>query len=181
VVALADRAFTLMALLCVASLLLAGNVAGERKEGDDVLVAGEHLAFSIEVGEGEEVEVRIFVAVTDGPKIDVFWMSEEGYDDYQYDQDFNHYVDYSVISTRNVDTTFTWDDEGTYFAVIDNTASETVPPADPELSNATLHYVITWHQAEEGWTLRDYAAYTVVALVVVFAVFLGARYLRQRR
>ncbi len=179
--ALADRAWTLLALLCVASLLLAGIAAGERKEGDDVLVAGEHLAFSIELGKGEQVEVRIFVAVTDGPKIDVFWMSEEGFEDYQFDEDFNHYVDYSVIGTRNVDTTFTWDGEGTFFVVIDNTASETVPPADPEFSNATLHYVITWKAAEEGMTLRDYAVYTVVALVVVFAVLLVIRYVRRSR
>lgn len=178
---LADRGWTLLALLVIASLLVAGVAAGERKEGDDVLVAGEHLAFSIELEEGEEVEVRIFVAVTDGPKIDVFWISEDGYKDYQFDEDFNHYVDYSVVGTRNVDTTFTWDGEGIYFVVIDNTASETVPPVDPEYSNATLHYVVTWHSVEEGATLRDYIVYTVVALVVVFAVLLTVRYVRRSR
>ena len=174
-----DRPLALLALLVVSSLLVAGSAVGEREEGDDVLVAGEHLALSIELEEGEEIEVRIFVAVTDGPKIDVFWMSAEGYDDYRYDQDFNHYVDYSVVNTRNVDKTFTWDGEGTYFVVIDNTASETVPPADPEFSNATLHYVVTWGPADEGLKVRDYAVYATLVIVVVFVSLLVVRYLRK--
>jgi len=144
-------------------------------------VADEHLAFDIPVERGEVIQVRIFVAVTDGPKIDVFWMSEEGYDDYRFEVDFNHYVDYSVVGVKNVDKTFTWDGEGTYFVVLDNTASETPPPVDPEFSNATLHYVITWGPAEDEMGLRDYAAYTVVAVVVVFAVLLAARYLGRSR
>ncbi|NIS19369.1 MAG: hypothetical protein GWN18_05190 [Thermoplasmata archaeon] len=171
----------LIGMLVVASLLVAGTAAGERKEGDDVLVAGEHKAIEIVLEEGEEVEVRVFVAVTDGPKIDVFWMSEEGYDDYQFDEDFNHYVDYSVVGSKNVDKTFLWDGEGTYFVVIDNTASETVPPADPEFSNATLHYVVTWGPPEEVMTARDYATYAVIAIVVVFAVLLAVRYVRLSR
>ncbi len=171
----------LLATLVVASLLVAGTTAGERKEGDDVLVAGEHKAIEIVLEEGEEVEVRIFVAVTDGPLIDVFWMSEEGYDDYRFDEDFNHYVDYSVVASRNVDKTFLWDGEGKYYVVIDNTASETVPPADPEFSNATLHYVVTWGPPEEAMTARDYATYGVIALVVVFAVLLAIRYRSLRK
>jgi hypothetical protein len=163
----------------VAILLSAGATSAEREEGDRVLVADEHLAISITLEKGEELEVRIFVAVTDGPKIDVFWMTEEAYDDYLTADDFDHYVDYSVIGSRNVDTTFTWDGEGTYFAVVDNTARETVPPADPEFSNATIHYVLTWEPTEEGTRPRDLAVYTIIGLMVVFVAFLAIRYMRR--
>ena len=170
-----------MAILVVASVLLAGTASAGREEGDDVLVAGEHMALPIELEEGEKVEVRIFVAVTDGPPIDVFWMSQEGYDDYRYSEAFNHYVDYSVIGTRNVDRTFDWDGEGTYFVVVDNTASETTPPADPDMANASFRYVVTWGPPEDGTRLRDYATYSVIGVVAVFAVLLVVRYATRSR
>jgi len=167
-----------VALLLVSVILIAGSAVGERKEGDKVLVAGEHLAIPIEVKEGEYIEVRIFVAVTDGPKIDVFWMTEQAYDDYQFDRDFDHYVKYSVIGTRQMDKTFSWDGEGTYFVVIDNTASQTPPPADPEYSNATLRYVVTWGPAEES-SFRDNVVYTIAAIMAVFSAFLVLRYKKR--
>jgi hypothetical protein len=168
-------------MLLVAVLLLAGSSAGERKEGDEVLVADEHLAIPISLEKGEDLEIRIFVAVTDGPKIDVFWMTEEAYEEYQFGDEFDHYVDYSVIGSRSVDTTFEWDGEGTYFVIIDNTARETVPPADPDFSNATLHYVVTWGPADQGTRARDWAVYTIVVVMTVFVVYLAQRYLRRRK
>ncbi len=159
---------------------MAGSSAAERKEGEEVLVQGEHLAIQIELEKGEEVEVRIFIAVTDGPLIDVFWMTEAGYDNYQFDQDFDHYVDYSIIGTREADKTFKWDGEGTYFVVLDNTASETVPPADPEFANATVHYVVTWGPVE-GSSFRDYVVYAIIAIIVLFGVALVLRYVSLRR
>ncbi|UCC93436.1 MAG: hypothetical protein JSW25_01865 [Thermoplasmata archaeon] len=172
---------TLIALSLVAVLLVAGSSTAERQEGDEVLVADEHKAISITLERGEVVEVRIFVAVTDGPKIDVFWMTEAAYENYQFGTEFDHYVDYSVIGSRNVDTTFEWDGEGTYFVIIDNTARETVPPADPEFSNATLHYVVQWGPVEGGTQARDVFVYSIVGIVAVFVVILAVRYVRRGR
>lgn len=169
-----------LAMLLATVIVVAGTASGEREEGDDVLVQGEHLAVAIELAEGEEVEIRIFVVVSDGPLIDVFWMSEEGYEDYQYDQDFDHYVDYTIVGTKETDKTFTWDGEGVYFVVFDNTASETVPPADPAFANATIRYVVTWGPVE-GLTSRDYAVYSIIAIAALFVVFLAIRYAMLRR
>ena len=168
----------LWVLVLVTMVIVAGTAVAERKEGDRTLVAEEHMAIPIELAKGEEIEVRIFVAVTDGPKIDVFWMTAKAYDDYLTDPDFDHYVDYSIIGTRNVDKRFSWDGEGTFYVVIDNTASQTPPPADPEFSNATLTYVITWEAAEET-SFRDYVVYAILAVMVVFTLFLLQRYMRR--
>jgi hypothetical protein len=170
-----------MALLLAACLLSAGQASAGREEGDEVLVAAEHLAIAIELDRGEKIEVRVYMAVVDGPKIDVFWMTEEAYGDYTGDREFDTFVDYNVIGTRNVDRTFEWDGEGRYFLVFDNTFSETPPPADPEYSNATIHYVVTWDTVEYDTSLRDVAVYTAVGIMVVFAVFLAIRYLRRPR
>ena len=170
----------LVAMLLVSVIVIAGSSSGKRMEGDDVLVAGEHLAFPIELEKGEYLEIRIFVAVTDGPKIDVFWMTEDAYEDYQFDQNFSHYVKYTTIGEREVDNTFNWDGEGTFFVVIDNTASQTVPPADPEFSNATLRYVITWGPADEP-QFRNYVVYTIAAAMAIFVGYLVFRFKTRRR
>lgn len=165
-------------MLLVAAIVSAASATAERKEGDEVLVTGEHLAIQIDLKKGEEVEVRIFVAVTDGPEIDVFLMTEEAYEDYRYKEEFDHYADYSVIATKNVDKRFDWDGEGSYFVVIDNTISETPPPLDPDLSNATLHYVVTWGPAEEGTTFREWVVYFILATAAVFVVILVVKRFR---
>lgn len=170
----------LSVLVLVTMVIVAGTAVAERKEGDRTLVAGEHMAIQIELAKGEEIEIRIFVAVTDGPKIDVFWMTAEAYDEYLTEDDFDHYVDYSIVGTRNVDKRFSWDGEGTFFVVIDNTVSQTPPPVDPEFSNATLTYVITWEATEET-SFRDYVVYAIVAVMVVFTLFLLLRYMRRNR
>lgn len=173
-------ASSFLVLLIAVVIVTAGTVTAGREEGDDVLGQGEHLAIPVTVRGDEEVEVRIFIVVSDGPLLDVFWMTEQGYDDYRYDQDFDHYVDYSIISTREVDKTFKWDGEGTYYVVIDNTASETVPPADPEFANATVHYVVTWGPVEES-AFRDYVVMAILAVIVVFGVVLVIRYVPLHR
>jgi hypothetical protein len=179
--ALTGLRLPLAALLLVACLLLASPASAGREEGDEVLVAAEHMAIAIELERGEKIEVRVYMAVLDGPKIDVFWMTDEAYGDYAGDREFDTYVNYNVIGTRNVDKTFEWDGEGTYFLVFDNTFSETPPPADPEYSNATIHYVVTWEEVEYDTTLRDFAVYTAIGIIAVFAAFLVIRYVTRKK
>ena len=171
---------TLSVLILVTMVIVGGTAVAERREGNDTLVADEHLAIPIELAKGEEIDVRIFVAVTDGPKIDVFWMTAKAYDEYRNDDDFDHYVDYSIIGTKKVDKRFTWDGEGTFYVVLDNTASQTPPPVDPEFSNATLTYVITW-EATEGTSFRDYVVYSIVAVMILFTLFLLLRYMGRNK
>lgn len=165
-------------MLLVAFVVLAGSATAGREEGDEILVRDEHIAIQIVLEEGEEIEVRIFVAVTDGPEIDVFFMTEEAYDDYLTEDDFDHFADYSVIATKNVDTRFDWDGDGTYFVVIDNTISETEPPMDPEVSIATLRYVVTWGPADEGTTFREWVVYIILVAAAVFLVILVVKRFR---
>jgi len=165
-------------MLLVAFVVLAGSAIAGREEGDKVLVREEHIAIQIDLEGGEEIEVRIFVAVTDGPKIDVFFMTDEAYEDYLTEEDFDHFADYSIIATKNVDTRFDWDGDGTYFVVIDNTISETEPPMDPDFSSATLRYVVTWGPAEEGTTFREWVVYIILVAAAAFLVILVAKRFR---
>lgn len=171
---------TLSVLILVTMVIVSGTAVAERREGNETLVADEHLAIPIELAKGEEIEIRIFVAVTDGPKIDVFWMTAKAYDEYQNDDEFDHFVDYSIIGTKSVDERFSWDGEGTFFVVLDNTASQTPPPVDPEFSNATLTYVITWKATEES-SFRDYVVYAIVSVMISFTLFLLYRYMRRNK
>jgi hypothetical protein len=180
VVVMTNISRSLLALLLATILLVAGTSVAEREEDDKVLVAGEHVAIAIELEKGDEIDIRIFVAVTDGPEIDVFWMTEENYNAYRFDEEFKQYEDYSVKNSTSVDTKFTWDGEGTYFVVIDNTISGTVPPVNPEYSTATLHYVVTWKPVETT-SFRDYVVYTILAVMVVFVIFLGYRYTKRSK
>jgi hypothetical protein len=171
----------LSAIVLVAVVLLAGSATAGRKEGDEVLVMGEHIAISIDLEKGEVIEIRIFLVVTDGPQIDVFIMTEKAYEDYITEADFDHFVDYSVIATKNVDKTFEWDGEGTYFVVFDNTISETPPPMDPEFANATLRYVVTWGPPDEGVAFREWIVYIILAAAAVFVAILAVKWIRTPR
>jgi len=170
----------LSVLILVTMVIVGSTAVAERREGNDTLVADEHLAIPIELAKGEEIEIRIFVVVTDGPKIDVFWMTAKAYDEYKNDDEFNLFGDYSIIGTKSVDKRFSWDGEGTFFVVLDNTARETPPPVDPEFSNATLKYIITWEATEET-SFRDYVVYAIVSLMISFTLFLLFRYMNRNK
>ncbi|MCJ2539763.1 MAG: hypothetical protein LN414_00665, partial [Candidatus Thermoplasmatota archaeon] len=53
---------TLSVLILVTMVIVGGTAVAERREGNETLVADEHLAIPIELAKGEEIDVRIFVA-----------------------------------------------------------------------------------------------------------------------
>lgn len=171
-----------LVVLCLCALLLvAGTAGGGRQEDTTVIEVDGHVDVVIHNPDGGDIEVRVFLAVTDGPEIDVFLMAADMYADYANESDFDYYKDYSFIGVKNLDETYVWDEEGTYHLVLDNTAYATPPPVDPEFQNATVTYVVTWSPAEEGIGLRDATIYLLVAVMVVFAVVLVVRWVRAGR
>ncbi len=170
-----------VAVLLLALLLLAGAAGGGRDEGTTVIEVDDHVDVVIRNPDGGDIDVRVFVAVTDGPSIDVFLMAEDMYADYVNESDFDYFKDYSFIGVKNLDRTYLWDEEGTYHVVLDNTAYATPPPVDPEYQNATVTYVVTWSPTDEGVGLRNATIYLILVVMVVFAVVLVVRYWRAGR
>lgn len=177
----ASRAGPVAVLLAALLLLLAGAAGGGREEGTTVIGVDGHVDVVIRNDDGGDLDVRVFVAVTDGPSIDVFLMTDEMFADYVNESDFDYFKDYSFIGVKNLDRTYVWDEKGKYHVVLDNTAYATPPPVDPEFQNASVTYVVTWSPVDEGVGLRTATIYLLVAVMVVFAVVLVVRWVRAGR
>ena len=158
-----------LALAMVLVLVLAGAANAKKEEGTETVGVGDHIAIEIENSGDGDLDVRYFIAVTEGPAIDIFFMDEESYAEYLNEDDFDYYPEYSTLDTTFVDKTFVWDEQGVYYVVIDNTLSGTLPPEPPEEQNATLRYIVTWEEVEKNYWLRDFG----LLLIVVCLVFFG--------
>ncbi len=161
-----------LALAMVLVLVLAGAANATKEEGNETLEVGDHIAIEVENSGDGDIDVRYFVAVTEGPAIDIFFMDEESYTAYVNEADFDYFVEYSTLDTTFVDKTFVWDELGVFYVVIDNTASGTLPPEPPEERNATLRYIVTWEEAEKIYWLRDFALMLMVVCLVFFGLVL---------
>ena len=162
----------MLALAMVLVLVLAGAANAKKEEGNETIEVGDHISIEIENSGDGDIDVRYFIAVTDGPAIDVFFMDEESYTNYVNEEDFDYFVEYSTLETTYVDKTFVWDELGVFYVVIDNTASGTLPPEPPEEQNATLRYIVTWEDVEKSYWLRDFALMLMVVCLVFFGLVL---------
>jgi hypothetical protein len=173
-----DRRWTILVMVLLMLSVTATQAEAHREEDTTTLSLGEHLAVLVENPGDGDIDVRYFVVVTEGPPVDVFFMNEEAYDDYENAEEFSYYSDYSVLNSSKVDEAFVWDGEGDYFVVIDFTSSGTEPPIEPDQQTVTVTYVITWDHIEKT-DVRTLAIYVIIGLAAVFAVFLAFRYLRK--
>ena len=160
----------MLALAMVLVLVLAGASNAKKEEGTETVEVGDHIAIEIENSGDEDIDVRYFVVVTEGPAIDVFFMDEESYAEYVDEGDFDYYPEYSVLDSSFVDKTFLWDEKGDFDVVIHNRLSGTLPPEPPEEQNATLRYIVTWEEAEKDYWLRDFALLLMVVCLVSFGL-----------
>ncbi len=174
------RSGVVVAVLAVVALLLTTGPAGAGEERATVGVAvGDHVDIAIEINGSGDYDVRYFVAVSDGPAIDVFMMNPEFYNAYLNEESFDYFVDYSTLNTRSVDRTFVWDEKGTSHIVIDNTVSGTPPPVDPEIGNATVVYAVLWSPVEDA----DWPAvwsFVLVGIVLAGLGLVALRYIMKR-
>ena len=174
--ALAVRSGAVVVVLAVVALLLATGPAGA---GTVVVAVGDHLDIALDINGSGDYDVRYFVAVSDGPAIDVFMMNQDFYDAYLEEESFDYFVDYSTLDTRSVDRTFVWDDKGTFHIVIDNTVSGTPPPVDPELGNATVVYAVLWSPVEDAdWPVLW--SFLLIGAVLAGLAAVAVRYIMKR-
>ena len=175
---MARRAWV-MALAMVLVLVLAGATTANKEEGTETVEVGDHIAIEIENSYDGDLEVRIFIVVTDGLAIDVFFMDETMYRKYSEETEFDYFINYSVLDTTSVDKTFVWDELGIFYLVIDNTLSGTLPPQLPEEQNATLRYVVTWEEVDKDYWLRNFALMLVLVCMVIFGLVIAYQLVKK--
>ncbi len=168
-----------MAFAMVLVLVLAGATGAMKEEGTETVEVGDHIAIEIENSGDGDLEVRIFIVVTDGPAIDVFFMDETMFGNYSEETQFDYYINYSILETTSLDKTFVWDELGIFYVVIDNTLSGTLPPELPEEQNATLRYVVTWEEVNKEYWLRDFALMLVVVCMVIFGLVIAYQLMKR--
>ncbi len=158
-------------------LLVAGPTGAGREDDTKVIEAGDHMDILIDNSGDDDLDVRYFVVVSEGPAIDVFWLNEVEYDKYVGEEPFEYYQEYSVLNTKNVDKSFLWDENGKFYLVIDNTDQGTQPGNE----SATVRYVVNWNPAEDSDWLRSTGFFFIALFLVMFAVIIIVTIIRRKK
>ena len=171
------RLVSVVAVAFLLVLLVAGPTGAGREDDTKVIEAGDHLDILIDNSGDGDLDVRYYVVVSEGPAIDVLWLSEVEYDKYVAEEVFELYQDYSVLNTSNVDKSFLWDENGKFYLVIDNTDQGTMPNDE----SATVRYVVNWTPVEESDWLRSTGLFLIAFFLTLFAVIIIITWIRGRR
>ena len=159
-------------MLILAILLLAVPAQAEKSEGTETLEWGDHIDIRIDFDAGDIHKIKYEVKVIEGAPVNIFFLTSTGYNQYTSPLawEFSYYVNESSLNTKNVEKDFTWDDQGTYYIVIENTHYT--------LRNSTVEYTVSWesHSSTEG----DF--WYVLGGLIVFFIALGIfRIIRDKR
>lgn len=167
------RRTILLALALLSVLLLAGTTsAGKEKGTDEVLSWGDFIGIRIDTME-RSTEVEYDVTVTEGARVSVYYVPEEGWDEYNDDESltFKYVPTWSVLDTRSAKKSFTETDGGAWYVIIENTDMEA-----PGL-NSTVTYEVTWKETSLG----DYMFGAGVCIIVIIVVIIVAFFVRRVR
>lgn len=108
--------------LCGGLLLAAAQPAAAGKQSDTVNIdPGEHAAISIDFTSGPASKISYDVQVDQGPNIDVLVMNNANYQTYKEGDSFSYAEDWSDLDTGNSQMTFTLQEHGTWWIVLDHT------------------------------------------------------------
>ena len=114
---------TLMPLaLCVALLLVAMPVQAGKASGVEILdLIDPYIDFKIDNTEGGIITIEYYVEVTDGLAVNVYFVDQDGYDDFIDPQEanFTYYVSYSVQDTKDAKKDWTWNEAGDFYVIIE--------------------------------------------------------------
>ena len=143
-------------------LLVSSPVLAWTEEDRVRLDAGDSLAFAIDNTAWENLWIEYEVRVLDGPDINVWFTDEVGCQDF-YDANatsFSYYPDRSVEGTSYAEDSFSWDEEGIFYVIIDNGQNETIG------QGVTVEYTVTW----EVYELGDFFFIALLILIIVIIV-----------
>jgi len=112
---------------------------------------GYYLYWHFTVSGASEPKLEYTIVVSDGPAIDVFVMTEEGYYHYRNGESFLYYTAASVQNTYYASISWYIPGDGTYYIVVDNTdAGEAQPPWNGVDDVANVEYDIALYEYVES-------------------------------
>ncbi len=149
--------------LCVALLLVAVPVQAGEASGEETLdLIDYHIDIEIDNTDGDSLSSAYDVEVTEGVAVNVYFVDQQGYEDYIALINFSYFVSYSVLNTKDADKEWTWNDEGIFYVIIDTTALSST-------DNSTVKYKVTWGPA--AWWLLGLSFLTCMIILLVATVF----------
>lgn len=148
-----------VALALATSMLFAGHALAGSDEGTKELRAGDYVSVHIDNSDGDALEITVFIKVKEGANINAYFLDEDNYNSYREGGDFEAWEDYSEEDTDEVDETFVFATEGSFYLVFDTTATGN--------ETTTAEYEVTWDSA---WDLGFNWLWCIVALVVLVII-----------
>ena len=150
--------------LCVALLLLAVPVQAGEASGEETLDWLDYIDVTIDNTDGDSLSIAYDVEVTEGVAVNVYFVDQEGYDDYvdPLVVNFSYYVSYSVLNTKDAEKDWTWNDEGNFYVIIENAGVSS-------MDTSTVKYEVTWDPS--AWWLFGFSFLACMIIILVGAVF----------
>ncbi len=144
-------------------LLVSSPVLAVTEEGRVRLEDGGSLAIAIDNTAGEDLWIEYEVRVLEGPDINVWFTDGEGHMAF-HDANatsFSYYPSNSVEVTTYAEDSWSWDEEGLFYVIIDNGLY------GAHGQNVTVEYTVTW----ETYSLDTlFLLSTLVILIIVIIV-----------
>jgi hypothetical protein len=157
-----------------------GLAGAETESGTETLERGEFLAVEVDFTEGKSCRVSFSLSVSEGPAIDVYFVTQEHFAAYERDVNFQYIIPLSPQGTRDIEMSEITRVNDVYFLVFDNTDWGTSPPADPTSARVTFDYEVTIDINEGGgigslllWIVVIIVTGCIVASVVVLRAVRG--------
>ena len=143
-------------------LLVSSPVLAVTEEGTVRLDDGDFLAFAIDNSAGEDLWIEYEVRVLDGPDINVWFTDEEGCHDFldANATSFSYYPGNSVEGTSYAEDSWSWDEEGLFYVIIDNDKNGAIG------QGVTVEYTITW----ETYDLDTLLLFPILIIIIVIIV-----------
>lgn len=153
-----------LASLMLLILLLAPAAGAEEHEDTITLVPLKSEQFQIDNRDGKTFTISYEVEVLEGVPISVYFMDQEGHDNFTAGEQFDAYTKYSAEDTRSFKESFQWEKTGYFYIVITNIGPEST-------DNSTVSYKVSWNElgffGETPW----YVCVGIIVAIVVIVVF----------
>lgn len=161
------RTVAAIAVLLGALLLMASPVGAGSKKDSLTLEWPDTVDVAIENGDGETLKISYKVEVAGGAPVSVYFLDQEGYDDFKADLQFDAYSMYSNEGTKGASEEWVWDRKGDFYVVI---ATEGL-----DANASRLTYSVTWEPVPIFGSLPTGICIGIIvavaAVIVAYAVW----------
>ncbi len=150
--------------ICVGLLLMAVPVQAGEASGVEILNWLEYIDIKIDNTEGGDLNIAYDVEVANGSAVNVYFVDEQGYDDYvdPLVANFTYYVSYSDLNTKDTDKDWTWSEEGNFYVIIENAGLTSMDTSE-------VRYEVTW--STSSWWLFGLSLVTCMIVILIAVVF----------